>query len=178
MNANTISTNQPSDEAIDITRAAAEYGGNIIKYCYNLLWDYHEAQDAAQEVFLAASVRISDLKNNDAFINWLYRIAYNTCMNILRRKKRQRLFLRLAASGNHIDSYEDNYYFGISMELKNALNTLSAKDRALVYNRAVDEMDYKQLEAIYGTNAAALRKRYERARRKLETELRKGGFDE
>ena len=39
---------------MDFETVVREYGSNIVKYCYNLLWDHHEAYDAAQEVFLKA----------------------------------------------------------------------------------------------------------------------------
>lgn len=161
----------------DIEQVVMEYGGSIVKYCYNLLWDYHEAQDAAQDVFLTAVQRLSDLRDGSSLSTWLYRVAHNTCMDILRRKKRAKLVMLRESAKNGINVYDDCYDIGISRELQAALNTLSLRDRALVYSRAVDEMEYSQLEEIYGVKAATLRKRYERARKKLEAELEKGGFD-
>jgi len=159
---------------LDIESALATHRDGIVKYCYSLLLDYHEAQDAAQDVLLAAMQSATTLRDSSAIGSWLYRIAYNRCMNILKRRKLYNLFLRKEAAETDAGVYEDNYSFGISRELQAALSTLSHKDRALVYSRAVDEMDYSQLEEIYGTKAATLRKRYERARRKLEDILRKG----
>jgi len=154
----------------DLENIVKEYGSSIVKYCYNLLWDYHEAQDAAQEVFLAAMIKMAGLRDRAAYKTWLYRVAHNICMDILRRRKRAGLFQKRESADIHVDNYD----FGISRELQAALNTLSPIDRALVYNRAVDEMDYAELEEIYGMKSTALRKRYERARKKLEEELRKG----
>lgn len=158
----------------DIESVLTEHGGGIVKYCYSLLLDYHEAQDAAQDVMLAAMRKADSLRDGAAVGTWLYRIAYNTCMNIIKRKKLFSIFLRKEAAQTGAGSYEDSYSFGISDELKNALDTLPHKDRALVYSRAVNEMEYSQLEEIYGVKASALRKRYERARKKLEEELKKG----
>ena len=159
----------------DIEGALIEHRDGIVKYCYSLLLDYHEAQDAAQDVLLAAMRNAASLRDSSAVGTWLYRIAYNICMNIIRRKKLFSLFLRKEAAETNTGVYEDYYSFGISRELQAALNTLPYKDRALVYSRAVDDMEYGQLEEIYGVKAAALRKRYERARKKLEEALRKEG---
>ena len=147
------------------------YRPGIVKYCYSLLLDYHEAQDAAQDVMLTAVRKAESLRDSDAIGTWLYRIAYSTCINIMRRKRLQRLFLQQEASQLGAGTHQDSYNYGISPALAAAINTLSPKDRALVYSRAVDEMEYHQLEAIYNTKAATLRKRYERARKKLLEQL-------
>jgi RNA polymerase sigma-70 factor (ECF subfamily) len=144
----------------------------IAKYCYGLLLDYHEAHDAAQDVFIKAAAKLKKFTDDNHVKHWLYRTAYTTCIDILRRRKLARLFLSREKTIQPI-SYEDAYNLGISSELQAALDTLSPRDRALVYSRAVLGMEYAELEAIYGTKAPALRKRYERARKKLEDYLTK-----
>ena len=158
---------------MDFESVVEQYGNSIVKYCYNLLWDHHEAYDAAQEVFLTAMMKQSILRDSASLTPWLYRIAYNICIDELRRRRRAKLFLSREIVRSEAETYVDNYDFGISSELLKALNTLSAKDRALVFNRVVDEMDFTQIEAIYGIKSSTLRKRYERARKKLGKELRK-----
>lgn len=162
----------------DLAGLAEAHGRGIIKYCYSLLLDYHEAQDAAQDVFLRAAAKLGGLRDSSAVSPWLYRMAYNICINILRRRKLAKLFLVREAAKAKDSSHTDSYDLGISPEIKAALSTLHPRDRALVYSRAVDEMEYSQLEAVYGAKASALRKRYERARKKLEQELIKNGFSE
>lgn len=157
---------------MDLEQAVQEFGSSIVKYCYSLLLDYHEAQDAAQSVFLTITEKPDSLRDNEKLAAWLYRIAHNICIDMLRRRRRAKLFLSQETVVS-TESYVDHYNFGISGALKTALNTLSPKDRALVYNRAVDEMDYLSMEEIYGVKANTLRKRYERVRKKLEKELRK-----
>jgi RNA polymerase sigma-70 factor (ECF subfamily) len=160
------------NETPDLNAVINEFGSGITKYCYNLLWDYHDAQDAAQNVFLVAIEKIDTIRDMQSIRTWLYRVAHNTCMDMLRRKSRDKHLSEREANG--VELHIDSYNFGISEELQAALSTLSAKDRALVYNRAVDEMEYDELKEIYGAKPATLRKRYERARKKLEQELRKG----
>lgn len=59
----------------------------------------------------------------------------------------------------------------MSEELLEALSKLSGMERALIFNRIIEERDYKELEEIYHLPAATLRKRYERARKKLAKQL-------
>lgn len=148
-----------------------EFALKIVKYCYNLIGDVHEAQDATQEVFIRAFAGLDGVKDAAALSAWLYRIAYNVCMDILRARRRRGTLAQLKAGQAEILSYEDNYNMGISADLQAALASLKPADRALVYSRAVDEMDYAQLEKIYNVSAATLRKRYERARKRLAAQL-------
>ena len=167
-----VLTENTESHGWDIECALTEHREGIVKYCYSLLLDYHEAQDAAQDVLLTAICKAASLRDRSKIGIWLYRIAYNTCMNIIKRKKLFNLFLQKEAAQTNSHSHEDSYSVGISKELRSALNTLSHRDRALVYNRVVDEMDYGQLEEIYGVKANTLRKRYERARKKLEEKMK------
>ena len=52
-------------------------------------------------------------------------------------------------------------------ELRAALEALSPEERGLVFGRVMEGRSYEELSGIYGKSAATLRKRYERARKKL-----------
>jgi len=157
--------------SLEIEELVVAYGSAITKYCYNLLWDYHEAHDVTQDVFIKANEKLKDLREQAATKTWLYRIAHNICIDILRRQRLSRLFALKNATE---DSYEDHYDLGISDELQAALGTLTPQDRGLVYSRAVAGMSYAELEQVYGKKAANLRKRYERAKSNLAKLLSKG----
>ena len=83
------------------------------------------------------------------------------CVDLLRRRKRQLLTPPPVAS--------DPDYIG--EDLRRALATLSPEQRALVYSRVIEQRSFDALAVIYGKSAATLRKRYERARKKLAQAL-------
>ena len=93
-------------------------------------------------------------------LSWLYRIAYTTCMDMIRKRK----WLFFMPKQNQADGF-------MNEELKEALSSLSVMERALIFNRIIEERDYLELEEIYQVPAATLRKRYERARKKLSNQL-------
>ena len=74
---------------------------------------------------------------------------------------------------NKEPAYTETYF--ISEEVNQILQKVRPKDRALVYSRAVEGKSFDDLQEIYSTNATTLRKRYERAKKKLAMELNKGG---
>ena len=63
------------------------YGQPLLRYCHNILCDYHEAQDAVQVTFLKAYENRTKYRNGTSLSAWLYRIAYHTCIDTIRRKK-------------------------------------------------------------------------------------------
>ena len=137
------------------------YGQPLLRYCHHILCDYHEAQDAVQTTFIKAYDNRSRFRAGTSLSAWLYRLAYTTCIDMLRRRKFQLLTPPPAAA--------DPDYIGD--DLRRALQALSPEQRALVFGRVIEQRSFDALAVIYGKPAATLRKRYERASKKLAQEL-------
>jgi RNA polymerase sigma-70 factor, ECF subfamily len=60
----------------------------IHSYIYRMLGSQEDADDLTQEVFLRAHVVWHDLHDHAHLSSWLYRIATNGCIDLLRRRKR------------------------------------------------------------------------------------------
>ena len=141
------------------------YGHSLLRYCHNILCDYHKAQDAVQITFIKAYNKRASFKSGNSLSAWLYRIAYTTCMDILRKRK----LLFFIPEVNNIQSNTSTNF--INEDLKEALLKLTGAERALIFSRVIDEKSYKELEEIYQISANTLRKRYERAKNKLIREF-------
>jgi len=148
-------------QSVNLSEIIEIYGMAILKYCHSILCDYHEAQDAAQITFVKAYTKGYLYKAKGNISPWLYKIAYNTCLDILRKRKFVILSETLPEGSYEMPDIT------LSEELKAAFLTISPTDRALVYSRVINEMDYKELSIIYGASVSALQKRYARAKKKL-----------
>lgn len=146
---------------IELQEAITLYGQALTRYCHNILCDYHEAEDVVQITFVKAYEKRAKFEAGTSLSSWLYRIAYTTCMDVIR--KRKWLFF--------MPSQQSQQESFMSEELKEALSTLSVMERALIFGRIIEERDYQELEEIYQIPSATLRKRYERARKKLSNQL-------
>lgn len=64
------------------------YQTGLIIHCENILKDRSEGEDAAQEAFIKAYQNLQKFSSEKAqFSTWLYRIATNICIDVLRKNK-------------------------------------------------------------------------------------------
>ncbi len=77
-----------NDVALSLTMLYEQFRRPIHSYIYRLLGNQEDADDVTQEVFVRACTSWSALHQRDHLSPWLYRIATNLCVDILRRKKR------------------------------------------------------------------------------------------
>lgn len=66
-----------------------KYQRRIFNLCYRMLLNRKKAEEAAQESFMRAYKNIKKFRGESAFSTWLYRIALNYCIDILRDKERR-----------------------------------------------------------------------------------------
>ena len=57
------------------TALVERHGPMVLRLCRHVLGDEHEAQDAAQAVFLVLARRASSIRRQDSVASWLYRVA-------------------------------------------------------------------------------------------------------
>ena len=60
----------------------------VLNVVYRMCGDMQVAEDAAQETFIQAWLRLPSYRPQASLRNWLYRIAINTAIDMLRKEKR------------------------------------------------------------------------------------------
>ncbi len=76
------------------TGVVLRHQNRLQRLCERFLGDPEEAREVVQEVFLKAFRKAGRLRPRGQLYTWLYRVAVNHCLNVLRRRKVVR-FLRL-----------------------------------------------------------------------------------
>ncbi|QQE74359.1 sigma-70 family RNA polymerase sigma factor [Brevibacillus composti] len=152
----------------------------IFTYCYHMLGHRQEAEDAVQEVLIKAYEHLEKYNRSVSFSAWVYKIAYHHCLNLIKRKKLHQLILfwkKDEAIQEHHQAAVRLDQEPISEPLHQALSILSPEERNLVILRVIEEKGYEELAALFHTNSAALRKKYERAIKKCKRQIlsQKGG---
>ncbi|KTD84985.1 RNA polymerase subunit sigma [Paenibacillus etheri] len=144
------------------------YQQRIYLYCFRLLNNKEEAEDAVQDIFIKAYQNIGHFESQVSFNSWLYRVSYNHCLNQLRRKKFQnqlRKLLRQDVTTKSAEQMVENQLF--SESVTSALEKLSVEERNLLILRIFEDKSFAEISEILGKSTVTVRKRYERTRCKL-----------
>lgn len=64
------------------------YDKKVYTLCRRMCISEEDAQEAAQDAFLAVWRAIGAFRQESSFSTWLYRLATNACIDLLRRNKR------------------------------------------------------------------------------------------
>lgn len=68
-------------------RLVRNYDQSVLRLAYNLLRSQEDAHDVYQEAFLRVYKNLDQFRFDCSFHTWLYRIATNLCLDILRKRK-------------------------------------------------------------------------------------------
>ncbi len=77
--------------ALDIGELFERYHGVVFRRCQNLLRDPHDAEEAVQEVFVAAISGFGRFRLRSSPLTWLYSVATRHCLQRLRNQNTQAL---------------------------------------------------------------------------------------
>jgi RNA polymerase sigma-70 factor (ECF subfamily) len=80
------STNRRSTEA-EFRTLVEPHLRALHVHCYRMLGSLHEAEDAVQETLLRSWRRYETFAHRSTFRAWLYGIATNACLDVLRRRR-------------------------------------------------------------------------------------------
>jgi RNA polymerase sigma-70 factor (TIGR02960 family) len=157
-------------------------------HCYRMLASYDEAEDAVQETFLNAWRGRAGFEGGSQFRAWLYRIATNVCLDMLRRSSRRATGMRSLAEVPWIQPYPDALLDQaapsdeqpeavairretISLAFLAALQVLPPRQRAALIARDVLGWPASQTASALGTSVAAANSALQRARATLQSHL-------
>lgn len=149
----------------------------VYGYCLSICQSPPDAEEAAQDVFLAVWDHADRYEAGGNPMAWLFTIARNLCYMRLRRRRS-----RPEGSLEEMQEQEGTWEPGqdcreVEMaperqDLLAALSLLTPDDRQLVLLHAVGGMKHREIAEHLGLPLSTVLSRYRRALKKLEKELR------
>lgn len=148
----------------------SRYQDRLYNTAVLIVRDTEEAKDIVQETFLQAFASLSQFRQSSRFYTWLYQIAFNIAVGVLRRRKRtipaERLpettWENLASRG---ESPEESQTRRESVRMIwTAINRLPIEYRGPVILREIEGASYEQIAKIVEIPVGTVRSRLYRAR--------------
>lgn len=142
----------------------------IFRFTSGMLGNWEEAQDATQEVFLAAFANLAGYDSSRAsFSTWLFTIARNRCINSLKKSRPLALEEPNLIRGNDAaDPIAREELWG---QLDRALAALSIKQRIAFVLAEIEELPYAEIARIEKTSLGTVKSRIHRAKQRLQSLL-------
>ncbi len=164
---------------LDLILLYEKYKRPIHSYVYRLLGNQEDADDLTQDVFMRAFVSWKDLYDHDNLSPWLYRIATNLCVDLLRRRKRISwwpLFRGATANQQFERGVEEDASYlppdsgGIPEiferdHIRQALASMPEDYMIVLVLSAAQGLSYQDIAAIIGISPNAAATRISRAKR-------------
>ena len=156
-------------------------------HCYRMLASFDDAEDAVQEALLRAWRGREGLSHGPEYRAWLYRIATNVCLDMLRQRSRQAAAMTTYADVPWLQPYPDLLLDEVSvgdepadvaieretieLAFLAALQVLPPRQRAALIVRDVLGWSAADAAALLGISVAAANSAVQRARSQLREHL-------
>jgi len=159
-------------DAESFTELCRRYYPAMVAIAHSVLGDRHLAEDAAQEAFAKAAVKLPQLRRKSRFAGWLAAICRNAAKDMVRRTIGLHVTNELSTVAGKSDQDDTTEV------VREAIGRLSASARELVFLRYYDGLSYEQISSVLGISQQTINGRLRRAKRKMAELLRGKGFVE
>ncbi|HAH25387.1 MAG TPA: RNA polymerase subunit sigma-70 [Prolixibacteraceae bacterium] len=157
------------------------YQRMVVNTCLGIVHNREDAEDLAQDVFLEIFRTADNFRGDSKISTWLYRIATNRSLNLIRNNKRKRFFQTIEEtftggrnraseiSENRSDQPDQNITDEQrSALLHRALDRLPAKQRTAFTLNKYEELSYLQIAEIMEISLASVESQIYRAKKNLQ----------
>lgn len=135
------------------------YQSQVYALCLRLLQRPADAEDAMQETFVRAFRELPRFRGDSCAKTWVYRIAVNQALSMLRRRREgAELHEEAAVAADGAPGLVDQ------MEIRAALERTRPEHRAVLVLRFWEELSYEEIAAVLGISLPAVKMRLLRAR--------------
>ncbi len=140
--------------------------GRLSAYCRAMTRNADDAEDLASETIVTAYERLDDLRNDTAFVSWIFTIATRLNSRRQRRAKFFGLFDQERAEGIRYAGTAPDVSAEIRM-LYDALGRLPAKQREAVVMFEISDLSLEEIREIQGGSLSGVKSRVTRGRERL-----------
>ena len=153
---------------------------------YGIVGNSEDTLDVSQDVFLKVYKSIGTFKGDSEFSTWLYRIAKNTALDFVRRRKQNVLSIDSSGDENEgMDIADSNESTSPekavlsnerNQKLYDAIKQLSDEHREVIILRDINNYSYEEISQKLQIETGTVKSRLSRARESLRKILLKENY--
>lgn len=160
-------------EQVELAELYRRFAPVIYRRCLSILRNTDEAADATQDVFVTLQRKLDTFRGDSEVMTWIYRIATNHCLNLVRSRKTQRR--AMASIGAESEQRPRNGRdMAATVErrdlIRRLLGRFDARKVQIVFHHYYDEMTQAEIAQVLGISERAVRKALKKVKDRIKAE--------
>ncbi|SDN23042.1 RNA polymerase sigma-70 factor, ECF subfamily [Bacillus sp. OK048] len=153
-----------------------EYSNDLYKYAFFMINEHEQAKDIVQETFIRAYIKLDSFQG-EYVKSWLFRIARNVTIDLIRKNKPIAYFLDLTTPIKSNDKTPEQVLLmnETEQQLYFAMNKLKRSYRDVIILRKIKEFSISETSHILGWSENKVKVTLFRGMQALKKELEKEG---
>lgn len=153
------------------------YKDMIFSLALKMVKNREEAEEVAQDTFIKIYSSLSKFKGDSKFSTWIYKIAYNTCLDRLKKSKKEDSNISIDEFSAHLIKTMDNALSALEEKerkqtIQKCLNLLPSDENFLLTLFYFDDQNLEEIGKIMNISANNAKVKLFRSRQKLAVILR------
>jgi RNA polymerase sigma factor (sigma-70 family) len=154
-----------------------QYKDMVFTLALKMVKNREEAEEVAQDTFIKVYKSLAKFKGESKFSTWLYKVAYNTCLDRLKKHNREQSVVTIDEYTNHEITTISNIFDNIEAKerkrlVQRCLDLLPGEDSFLLTLYYFEEQSVKEISKIIGISTNHVKIRLFRSRKKLTAVLK------
>ena len=153
------------------------YKDMVFSLALKMLRNREEAEEVAQDAFIKAYKKLNKFKGDSKFSTWIYKVAYNTSLDRIKKNKRKYSEVAIDEYTEHqvktIDNALDNMVENERKKtIEDCLNLLPSEDGFLLTLYYFEEQSLDEIAKVVSLTANNVKVKLFRSRKKLASILK------
>ncbi len=148
-----------------------QYSGMVYRVALRVTGRTEDAEEVTQDVFLSVHRHLGSFAGNSALKTWIYRIAVNSSLNAMKKRRSKRMEMPweegFDPEDQHSDVREQVEREVRAQEISELFGLLNPDQRACLILRAQEGLSYLEIAKALNINMNTVRSRLKRARETL-----------
>ncbi|TNF53758.1 RNA polymerase sigma factor [bacterium] len=166
-----------SGDEFAVEELVKKYQRKIYSLAFRMTNNVEDSKDMTQKTFLQAIKNLKGFRRESTFHTWLYQIAYNTCLNHLRKKESKTIEVNDTIPSQSEGALSRAINKEKKTHLRESLEKLPLRQKTAITLRVYEDLSVKETARIMSLSEGAVKAHYHHGMKKLREVLKKRGYE-